>query len=142
MVLTDGGVRMEARKAAVLVTPAATRVVALDGTYAQLTAGRYGARGVGPFDLTIADNKVTGTVDGVTRTIVVTKPQNIRRAMYRMDGVRWYAGIADEPSPYEVRPDPQFSVGLGVTDGKHALDVSEWTYPPMPPAAPRRVAGQ
>ena len=131
--LADGAVRIQARKAALCVSPKGTRVTALDGTYTEITAGTYGARGVGPFDLTISDTGVTGTVDGATRTVVVTKPKKILRAMYRMDGVRWYAGIPDETSDYETRTTPQFSLALGVTDGKHTVEVSEWTFPSPPP---------
>jgi hypothetical protein len=135
--VTDGAVSIHARQAALVVSPGGTRIVVLDRTFAEITAGVHGVRGVGPFDLTLTVTGVTGTVDGATRTLVLTKPQGIGRAMYHLDGVRWYAGIPDESSDYETRATPQFSLALGVTAGKHAVDVREWTFPAPPPLAPR-----
>jgi len=59
------------------------------------------------------------------------------RPMYHVDGQFWYAGIADDSSPYRGRTDPQFNLALGVTAGKHAVEVSEWTWPQLPPSVSR-----
>jgi hypothetical protein len=95
-------------------------------------------RGVGPFDLTFTSDKITGTVDGPIRTLVTTWPENIRRPMFHMDGNRWYAGWADDHSIVKGTPAPQFGIAFGVTAGKHTVEVSEWTYPALPPVPTRR----
>ena len=57
--------------------------------------------------------------------------------MYHMDGVRWYAGFPDAATPYRGRPDAQFSLAFGVTDGPHTINVREWQWPGLPPLPPR-----
>ena len=137
--VTDGNVHLEGRQAAVLLTPGTVRFVAPKATYVKLTAGTVGVRGMGPFDLTFTGDRMTGTVDGAARTLVITRPDAIVRPMFHLDAVRWYAGFADETSPFRGRDDAQFSVAFGVLDGKHTVDVREWTSPSLPPAPARRV---
>jgi hypothetical protein len=110
--------------------------------YVKLTHGRLGVRGVGPFDITITNDKITGSVDGDTRTIVVTKPDEIVRPMYHLNGQFWYAGIADDSSPHLGRTDPQFDLALGVTAGKHTIEISEWKWPDLPPSVDRLGIGE
>ncbi len=129
------------------VTPGSNsvRFVAGEHKYVELTHGNVGVRGVGPFDLTFTPDGITGKVDGDIRTLVTTWPENITRPMYAMDGVRWYAGFADEHSIVKGTPAPQFGVALGVSAGPHTVKISEWEWPAMPPAPPRatlaRAAG-
>jgi hypothetical protein len=68
------------------------------------------------------------------RTLVTTWPERITRPMYRMDGVRWYAGFADEHSIYTGATAPQFGLAMGVAAGPHTVKISEWEWPAMPTA--------
>jgi hypothetical protein len=113
------------------------RFTAPDGVYANLSHGNVGVRGVGPFDLTFTPDGITGTVDGGIRTIVCTWPEKIVRPGYWQDGVRWYAGFADEPSITKGQKTPQFSIAMGVSAGKHEVKIAEWTWPALPPSPAR-----
>ena len=126
-----------ARKAHIIVAPQSVRFVLPDPTYAKLTVGNVGVRGVGPFDLTFTKEAIVGTVEGRLRSVVTTWPEGITKPMYHMDGVRYYAGWADDPSIGKGLPTPQFAFAFGVTDGAHEVEVREWTYPPLPPAPPQ-----
>ena len=139
VVVADGDVRIEARRAAIYRSLGAVRFVAPERTFAQLTVGDQGVRGVGPFNLTFTAHKITGTVDGDIRTLVTTRPRNVVKPMYHMDGWRYYAGHADDSSADNGRDTPQFSVAFGVTAGKHTIEVAEWTFPSLPPSIPRKV---
>jgi hypothetical protein len=108
-----------------------------DGVYANLSHGNVGVRGVGPFDLTFTPDRITGTVDGGIRTIVCTWPEKVVRPGYWQDGVRWYAGFADEPSITKGTATPQFSIAMGVSAGKHEVKIAEWTWPALPPSPAR-----
>ena len=134
---STGNWRFYARRAHIIVAPKSIRFVVPDPTYAKLTVGNVGVRGIGPFDLTFTKDAVTGTVEGRLRSIVTTWPEGITRPMYHMDGVRYYAGWADDPSIGKGLPTPQFALAFGVTDGTHEVEVREWEYPPLPPAPPR-----
>jgi hypothetical protein len=136
----DGDVRLFADRATVEVKPGSVRMVVPGRSYAELSVGTVGVRGVGPFDLTLTDNDVTGTVDGDTRTLVLSKPKGIVRPMYHVDGVRWYAGFPDDDAPYREATSPQYSLALGVTGGAHQVSIAEWTYPALPPTPQRRTA--
>ena len=94
----DGEVQLEARRATVVIDHDKIRFVVPEHAYARLSVGAVGVRGVGPFDLTFTHDAITGKVDGDVRTLVTTWPLDLTRPMYRMDGVRWYAGFADEHS--------------------------------------------
>lgn len=135
----EGDVRIDARRALITRGPARVRFAAPEGTYVQLSAGTWAARGVGPFDLTLSTTEMTGTVAGRMRTLVISKPEDIVRPMYEMDKVRWYAGYPDDPAPWHDRPEAQFSLAFGVTDGRHEVNVREWESPPMPPVPERIV---
>jgi len=135
---TDGNVSLTARQAMIQISPAGIRFVVPERAYAQLSVGNVGVRGVGPFDLTFTAEKITGSVKGDTRTLVTTWPAQITRPMYLMDGTRWYAGFADEHSIYKGTPTPQFALALGVTDGPHKVEISEWVFPVMPPNPARK----
>jgi hypothetical protein len=108
------------------------RFVAPAPVYVKLTHGNVGVRGMGPFDLTFTPEGMTGTVDGGVRTLVTTWPEKIVRPGYWMDGVRWYAGFADEHSIYKGSPAPQFGIAFGVSAGKHEVKIAEWEWPAMP----------
>ncbi len=97
----DGEVKLYARKATVEIRKDNIRFLVPEQAYAQLSVGNVGVRGVGPFDLTFTADGITGTVDGDIRTLVTTWPEQITRPGYSMDGVRWYAGFADEHSIYQ-----------------------------------------
>ena len=117
------------------------RFIAPAPVYVKLTHGNVGVRGVGPFDLTFTPAGITGKVDGDIRTIVTTWPDQIIRPMYHMDGVRWYAGFADEHSIIKGTTAPQFSLAIGVSAGSHTVKISEWEWPEMPPAPARAMVG-
>jgi hypothetical protein len=108
------------------------RFVAPASVYVKLTHGNVGVRGMGPFDLTFTADGITGTVDGGVRTIVTTWPERIVRPGYWMDGVRWCAGFADEPTISKGTTTPQFSIAFGVSAGKHTIKIAEWEWPAMP----------
>lgn len=129
---TDGDVRLEGSAAMVEVSGTMVRFVAESDRYVQLSVGNRGIRGVGPFDLTFTATGITGTVDGATRSLVVTWPEDIIRPMFRMDGMRYYAGWPDDHSIGKGTVTPQFCIGFGVTDGPHMVNISEWTYPNLP----------
>ena len=133
---TGGKPKTEPR---VIVDGNTVRFIAPDPVYVKLTHGNVGVRGVGPFDLTFTVDGITGKVDGDIRTIVTTWPEKITRPGYTMDGVRWYAGFADEHSIYKGTPTPQFAIALGVSAGKHEVKIAEWEWPAMPPALPRKA---
>ncbi len=135
----ENDVSIQARKAAIIVSPKGVRFIASKREYVRLSSGSLGVRGMGPFDLTFTDTAISGQVDGDTRTLVVTYPPKLVRPMYRMDGVRWYAGFADDHSFRHGLPVPQFALAFGVTDGPHQVEISEWTYPALPPV-PARAA--
>ncbi|MCL1857233.1 MAG: hypothetical protein FWF84_06325, partial [Kiritimatiellaeota bacterium] len=107
------------------------------GVFAELSDGNVGVRGMGPFDLTLTPDTITGTIDGDVRTIMTTWPEKITRPMYTMDGIRYYAGFADEHSITKDTATPQYALALGVTEGRHAITVSEWQWHPMPLPPPR-----
>ena len=108
------------------------RFVVAEHKYVELTHGAVGVRGVGPFDLTFTPDGITGKVDGDIRTIVTTWPEKITRPGYTMDGVRWYAGFADEHSISKGTTTPQFSLAIGVSAGAHEVKIGEWEWPAMP----------
>jgi hypothetical protein len=139
VIAADGNVRIEARRAAIHVSPAGIRFVAPERTFVQLTVGNQGVRGVGPFDLTFAADRIAGTVDGDTRTLVVTRPPRVVKPMFHQDGWRYYAGHADDSSADDGRDTPQFNVAFGVTAGKHEVEVAEWSFPSLPPALARKA---
>jgi len=138
-IAADGTVRIEARRAAIHVSPAGIRFVAPERTFVQLTAGNQGVRGVGPFDLTFTVDKIAGTVDGDTRTLVTTRPLKVVKPMFHMDGWRYYAGHADDSSADDGRDTPQFNVAFGVTAGRHTVELAEWTFPPLPPTVAQKA---
>ena len=115
------------------------RFVVAEHKYVELTHGVIGVRGVGPFDLTFTPDGITGKVDGDIRTLVTTWPEKITRPMYRMDGVRWYAGFADEHSLVKDQPMPQFALAFGVSAGAHTVKISEWDWPALPPTPARQT---
>jgi hypothetical protein len=115
------------------------RFVVAERRFVELTHGTVGVRGVGPFDLTFTPTGITGTVDGDIRTLVCTWPEQIVRPGYWMDGVRWYAGFADEPAISKGQKTPQFSLAFGVSAGARQVQIGEWTWPAMPPV-PARAA--
>lgn len=131
-------VRLEGSAAVVEITDKRVRFIAGAGQYVKLSVGARGVRGVGPFDLTLTDTGITGTVAGDTRSLVVTWPAAIVRPMFRMDGVRYYAGWADDQSIGKGTTTPQFSLAFGVTPGRHTIDIAEWTYPRLPPEPAKR----
>jgi len=139
LIVKDGEVLIEARKAAVHITPKAIRLVALDRTYCRLAVGNVAVRGLGPFDLTFARDKITGTVEGATRSLVCTWPEAIIRPMYHMDGVRWYAAFADDHAISNGTSTPQLAMAFGVTEGKHQIEISEWVYPNLPPVPAQAI---
>ena len=130
---------IDAQSPAITVEFNRVRFVVADRKYVELKHGAVGVRGVGPFDLTFTPDGITGKVDGDIRTIVTTWPENITRPMYRMDGVRWYAGFADEHSITKSTATPQYSLAIGVSAGAHAVKISEWEWPALP-LAPARAA--
>ena len=134
----DGNIRIEATSAGIVINGATVRFIVPNATYAKLSVGNVGVRGMGPFDLTFAADKITGTVYGATRTIATTWPAQIVRPMYHLDGNRWYAGWADDHAISKGTATPQYAFAFGVTAGKHTVEVSEWTYPTLPPSPARR----
>ena len=134
---SEGGAAIEAAHALVSIASNAVHIVVPTREYAQITAGTLGVRGVGPFDLVLTPDAIRGVVDGDTRTLVVTRPSGILRPMYQMDGLRYYAGFADDSTPDKSQPTPQFNLAFGVTDGPHQIEVAEWIYPPLPHAVAR-----
>ncbi len=135
----DGNVSLNARRARVFIAKDATRIVVADSTYACITAGSVAVRGCGPFDLTFTASNVTGSVEGETRTLVTSLPPQLTKAMYRLDGLRHLSGIPDTAPDQDIRPKPRFAHALGVTAGRHTLEVCEWTNPGVPPEPPRAV---
>ena len=132
-------VTVEARKASIVLQQrAGIRFIAPEATYVKLTVGNVGVRGAGPFDLLFSGSRITGKVEGRMRSIVTTWPEGIVRPMYHMDGVRYYAGWADDHSISKGTRTPQFAIGFGVTDGPHTIEIAEWTYPPLPPVPERK----
>jgi hypothetical protein len=134
VVFRDAKVSVEARKARILVEAPGIRFVVAEPLYAKLTVGNVGVRGVGPFSLLFSHRLIEGHVDGRMRSIVTTWPEGIVRPMYKMDGVRYCAGWADDHSIAKGTQTPQFAIGFGVSDGPHRVQISEWTYPPLPPS--------
>lgn len=136
--IAAGDIRLHARRAAIEIRSDTVRFVVPERAYAQLSVGNVGVRGVGPFDLTFTPGGIRGTTDGHTRTLVTTWPEGITRPGYSVDGVRWYAGFADEHSIVKGTKTPQFAIALGLTAGPHAVSLHEWKWPAMPPAPARR----
>ena len=137
----ESSVPRETERGVVLKTTNGLRFVQPDHHYVQMTVGTVGVRGVGPFDLTFTDDRVTGKVDGDTRTLVITRPPRISRPMYHMDGRRYYAGFADDSSPDDFGVAPQFNLAFGVLAGPHTVAVAEWEFPSLPPVPERAQVG-
>lgn len=131
-----GNVQVEAGNAVIDVTANSVRFVVPDRQYVRLSVAGTGIRGVGPFDLTFTATGITGTADGALRTLVTTWPEKITRPMYRQDGRQWYAGWSDDPCISKTPDRPQFAIAFGVQDGPHAVEISEWQYPAIPPVPP------
>ncbi|MCX5659940.1 MAG: hypothetical protein NTW19_09495 [Planctomycetota bacterium] len=131
------GVCINGGPSSVIVSPGKVRFISDMANYVQLSAGAVGVRGVGPFDLTFTDTEITGKVAGKMRSLAVTWPKGIVRPMFTLDGVRWFAGFADDPSYSKGLPTPQFAVAFAVFDGKHDVAVREWAFPAPPPLPPR-----
>ena len=108
-------------------------------SYASLAGGHFAVRGMGPFDLTLTDDAITGSVDGDERTLVMTKPAHLDRPRYLMDGQVWYAGFPDDTSPYTDQTAPQLSLAMGVTAGPHKVEVGQWQWPELPPIPARQA---
>ncbi len=121
------------KKASAEAVPGGVRFIAPDDDCVQLESGTNCIRGFGPFDITISDKEIKGTVDGRMRTLVASLPPGITKPMYLQDGTRWGGGYADTPAPYRGRSDPQYSMAFGVLDGKHTVEIREWESPPLPP---------
>lgn len=138
---TAGNVHLEGGGVMVEVSDHAVRFVASQDGYVKLAVGARGIRGFGPFDLTFTDSAITGEIAGRTRSLVTTWPQDITRPMFLMDGRRYFAGWADDHSIGKGTDSPQFSIGFGVTAGRHAVAITEWQYPELP-AEPERRAVQ
>ena len=134
----DGPVRIEGRNGLIAVAPDAVRFMARESTYVKLSVGNVGVRGVGPFDLTFTQTGISGKVTGRMRSLVTTWPEGIVRPMYRMDGVRWCMGWADDHSIAKGTPAPQLGLAFAVTDGPHDIEVIETTYIDLPPVPQRR----
>lgn len=141
LVYSSEGVHLEGRAAVIEITEGGIRFIVAANSYAKLAVGNVGIRGVGPFNLTFTDNGVRGSIEGPTRSFACTWPDGITRPMFRLDGVRYFAGWADDHSIGKGTDKPQFSVGFGVTAGKHQIEISEWTYPALPPEPPRKSIG-
>ncbi len=139
VIAVDGNVKIDANKAVVYSDAKSVRIIVSDNNYTKISVGNVAVRGVGPFDLTFTADKITGKVEGQTRTIAATWPEKITRPMYHMDGDRWYAGWADDHSIAKGTATPQFGIAFGVTAGKHTVEVSEWTYPQLP-SVPEKAA--
>jgi hypothetical protein len=134
-----GAIRAQGRNAVIEMTKAGVRFLVPDSSYAELSVGNRGIRGVGPFDLTFAEGGMEGTVRGVTRSFACTWPTGLTRPMFTMDGQRYNMGWADDHSVGKGETTPEFSVGFGVTAGEHRVRISEWTYPALPPQPERRI---
>jgi len=132
VVYADKNITVDARNAYIEKTPEYIRFITPDTTYVKLTVGNTGVRGIGPFDLTFRKNKITGKVEGKTRTIVTTWPENIVRPMFKLDNIRYFAGWADDHCVSKDTKAPQFAIAFGVLNGKHNVLIDEWTFPPLP----------
>jgi hypothetical protein len=126
---------------AVEESPGVVRFKAPGNEYVKLTLGNRGVRGFGPFDLTFTDTGISGTVSGDERSLAVTWPNGLVRPMYKMDGVRYCEGFADDHSMSKGSATAQFSIGFGVTAGEHKVEISQWVYPALPPEPRRREIG-
>jgi hypothetical protein len=131
--VTLGDVTLEGRRAGIVITPGTVRFVAPEASYVKLVVGTKAIRGLGPFDITIDDTTLTGTVDGKMRTLVATRPRGVHRPGYYVDGVRWLAGFEVEQNG----PKAEFNLAFGFAGGKHAIQVREWASPSLPPAPAR-----
>ncbi|MCX5659683.1 MAG: hypothetical protein NTW19_08175 [Planctomycetota bacterium] len=126
-------VQVEGCNALIEVTVDRIRFVVPDRQYARLSVGGVGVRGMGPFDLTFTPTGIKGTVDGKLRTLVTTWPAKVTRPMFCIDGRRWYAGWADDPTISNTPDRPQFSLAFGVLDGPQTVEIGETQFMPMPP---------
>lgn len=138
VVFKDSTVRLEGRSAVIEISKGKVRFVANHTGYVKLSVGNKGIRGHGPFDLTFSDTNIGGKVDGKKRSLVCTWPDGIVRPMFHLDGIRYYAGWADDHSIGKGSDTPQFSIGFGVTEGEHSVTFTEWTYPELPPQPEQR----
>ena len=136
---SQDGVYFEGRDGSINVKDGAIRFIVNEDSYHKLSFGNVGIRGVGPFDLTFTKTGIKGTVEGKGRSFACTWPDDITRPMFEMDGLRYFAGWADDHSIGKGDKTPQFSVGFGVTAGKHTIEIKEWTYPALPPEPARRM---
>lgn len=137
----SGPVRAEGRDALIEIEGDRVRFVVPDRQYVRLSVAGVGVRGTGPFDLSFAPDRIAGTVDGPTRTLVTTWPAKITRPMYRIDGRRWYAGWTDDPAFSKTPDRPEWAIAFGVLDGPQRVDVSEWQFMPPPAKPPMAEAG-
>ena len=78
---------------------------------------------------------------GDERSFAITWPAGIVRPMFKMDSVRYCMGFADDHSLSKGAPSPQFSIGFGVTAGRHKVEISQWQYPVLPPEPKRQEIG-
>jgi hypothetical protein len=132
----EGGVTLEGESAWVVASRDSVRLVCDQASFVRLSVGPVGIRGVGPFDLTFTKTGVTGSVGGRQRSLAITWPDGLTRPMFRLDGTRYYAGWSDDHSIGKGQTTPQFSIGFGVTDGRHTVDLSEATFPDLPAPLP------
>jgi len=99
------------------------------------------ASDVSPFSCHEHDPNLPATYGRRVWALVLAQPPlkvvGYIRPMYRMDGVRWYAGFGDEHSITKGTTAPQFSLAIGVSAGVHEVKISEWEWPEMPPAPVR-----
>lgn len=135
----EGDVRLEVGRAQIERSTGKVRFIVPDASYARLSVGNVGVRGLGPFDLTFTRTGISGKVEGRARSLVCTWPDGVVRPMFHMDGQRWYAGWADDHSISKGTKAPQFALAFGVTDGAHTVEIGEWMYPELP-VAPLRTA--
>jgi hypothetical protein len=136
--VTDGDAEIRGAGLGILREGDRVRVVATRRRFVQVRVGDHAVRGMGPFDLTLTHDRVTGTVAGAARTLVTSLPKNLRRPMYRLDGRRWMSGFPDEPSAWKAAKKTPFAHAIGVPGGRHEIEVAEWEWPEQAPVPERR----
>ncbi len=139
LIFANDTLSVEACSAVITVQDDKIRFTTTDTTYVKLIYGITGIRGTGPFDLTFTPDGMDGKVDGITRTLVSTWPEKIKRPMFHLDDLRYFAGWGDDHCINKDWETPQFSIAFGVLEGPHSVAIDEWTYPALPTPPKRKV---
>jgi hypothetical protein len=87
--------------------------------------------GEGPFEASFDGEVIRLTTTGRKRVLHITKPKNIRRPQYYVDGQEWMACWTDWPASGAGTWARTKLIGITVPAGRHRLEIRDLVFPPV-----------